>query len=128
MAAEFIIRASRTMIFASTAVPVSPPRPMQTALIGEFPIERNILDIVEVGEYAEVGKAADTRQEYETDVIGAALEVRVERGELVAAIFEVLLVVQIVDQRLVVFVDENHDAPACLLMSGADDASEAHGV
>ena len=74
-----------------------------------------MVEVVELGEDAELGKFGHSRDEHETDVCSLVFQHLVELAWHRAHGFELFLLVHEAHDGSVVFVDDNHNTVACLL-------------
>ena len=89
--------------------------------------EADVLQLVQVTEDAHLGELRDPGDEDELQPRVGILQYGVEGGEHLAEVILQVGVVEVSQQGLVVFVDEDNDAASGLLAGLADDGHEADG-
>ena len=91
-----------------------------------FP-HRQVHQIIQCTEHADLAKLGDTRQECELDVTVHRFQCAVKSLQGVAERLLQFLISNSLQHRFVVFVDKDGNAVACLFMSPADDTLKAQG-
>ena len=91
---------------------------------GKLRQERNVVQVVDGGEDAQLRKLRNARDEAETDHRLARLQRLVELLHHFAELGQVLLLVKHLKQRSVVLIDHQHHLPARLLPGTANQALE----
>ena len=91
----------------------------------ELRIQADALQVVEAREQAHLGEHADSGDEGEPDVAGAALDGPVEAAQIVAVCLRQLRGVERVQDRLVVLVHQYYDLPPGLGMQSAQQDAQA---
>ena len=89
-------------------------------------VHRNVVQVVEVAEYAHLPELRNPCQKSELDVAVTTFQCSVETLESVAVLFLKLFVAYCLQHRLVVFIHEYHHIPARLFLRTADDALKTH--
>ena len=84
-------------------------------------IHRDIGDIVQLAEDAELRELGDAREEDEAELGLAILQWAIEVAHRVAKRIQLFLLVRHIQHRRVVFVDKHHHLLATLLISGVDE-------
>ena len=87
-------------------------------------IHRDVIEVVEPAEDAEFSHFGDTGQEAEAELAVPAFHQAAKALQAAAESFPQRLVACCVQQRLVVFVYQNHDRSACLFISRVNDILE----
>ena len=83
-------------------------------------IHRDIGDIVQLAEDAELRELGDAREEDEAEIRLTSLEWTKEIAHDVAELLQAVIIVGNVKKRRVIFVDEHHHLLACFLIGGHD--------
>ena len=92
---------------------------------GEIRFQGDVLQVVQLAEYAELGELRDAGEEDEVEVRVGVLQRRIEVAHHVAELGQVLILVHHVEQRRVVFVDEHDHFLARLFVNAFDEVGQA---
>ncbi len=93
---------------------------------GILRIQTDVVQIVQSRKQTHLRIHADAGHEHETDVSGAALDDAVQTAQVVAVGLRLVLPLQQVQDRLVVFVHQNHHLPTGGAMQLTDDMAQPH--